>query len=286
MVGAIAVRLLLRPPEAQARLPSANRGTLDDKKRSTSAADRVERLREENATLRAAVQARDDFISVAAHELRNPMTPLVGQIELLRRNARIAGEAVPAQIMAGIERLDVIVSRYIKRTTILLDISRLTTGKFRLVVAPVDVSTVVSDVVDDFSAFANASGVVLSAAIEPRAVGLFDRTAVEEIVENLTSNAIKYGLGQPVHVGLTCQQNEICLQVEDHGPGISSDDQARIFDQFERLVTARSARGFGLGLWVVGQLVVAMGGTITVDSKPGAGSTFIVRLPLRTTAES
>jgi two-component system OmpR family sensor kinase len=256
------------------------------KKSSPSAPDSVERLREENATLRAAVKARDDFISVAAHELRNPMTPLVGHIELLRRHARNAGAAVPAQIVAGIERLDVIVHRYIKRTTVLLDISRLTTGRFQLVVAPIDVSTVVSDIVDDFSTFANASGVVLSSAIEPLAIGLFDRTAVEEIVENLTSNAIKYGRGRPVRVELARHENEICLQVQDHGLGISPEDQARIFDQFERLVTGRSASGFGLGLWVVGQLVVAMGGTITVDSKPDEGSTFIVRLPLHTTTES
>jgi hypothetical protein len=102
------------------------------KKSSPGAPDSVERLREENATLGAAVQARDDFISVAAHELRNPMTPLVGHIELLRRHARTAGDVVPAQIVAGIERLDVIVHCYIKRTTALLDISRLTKGSFDL----------------------------------------------------------------------------------------------------------------------------------------------------------
>jgi signal transduction histidine kinase len=82
------------------------------------------------------------------------------------------------------------------------------------------------------------------------------------------------------------QENEIYLQVEDHGLGISPEDQARIFDQFERLVTGRSTSGFGLGLWVVGQLVVPMGGTITVESEPGEGSTLTVLLPLHTTTGS
>jgi two-component system OmpR family sensor kinase len=246
----------------------------------------MERLLQENADLRLAVQARDDFISIAAHELRNPMTPLAGQIQLLRRSAELAGDVVPARIVQGIERLDLIVRRYIRRTTVLLDISRLTTGKFHLHIAMVDVAAVVNDVAADFIIFANTAGSVLSVATGTNIVGLFDQTAVEEIVENLVSNAVKYGSGKPIHVALTRQDGEVCLQVQDHGLGISSRDQARVFERFERLVTDQPTSGFGLGLWVVGQLVAAMGGAITIDSQPGTGSTFTVRLPLHTAGGS
>jgi signal transduction histidine kinase len=256
-------------------------GVKEEKQAASDMPASIEGLREEIATLRAAVRARDDFISIAAHELRNPMTPLVGQISLLRKNARAVGTAVPEHITRGIERLDLIVRRYIRRTTTLLDISRLTSGKFQLSLAMVDVSTVVSEVAADFELHAATAGSAISLFIEKDIVGLLDRTAVEEIAENLISNAIKYGSGKPIDVTLQRDDGHLCLQVKDRGVGISAKDQARIFERFERLMTGRATVGFGLGLWVVGQLTESMGGTIVVESNPGNGSTFTVRLPLQ-----
>jgi two-component system OmpR family sensor kinase len=243
----------------------------------------LDQLREENAALRAAVKARDDFISIAAHELRNPMTPLIGQIGLLRKSVGNARDTVPPAIARGIERLDVIVRRYMRRTTALLDIARLTSGNFRLQVAMVDASAAVAEVVADFTSFAKTAGSQLSVSSKPNIVGLFDRTALEEVAENLVSNAIKYGRGQPIHVQLSSDDSELCLRVEDHGLGISAENKDRIFVQFERLMTGGSSTGFGLGLWVVGQLVEAMGGRIEIDGRPGQGSTFTVWLPLHKT---
>jgi two-component system OmpR family sensor kinase len=243
-------------------------------------------LREENAALRMEVKARDDFISIAAHELRNPMTPMVGQIGLLRKSANKAGNAVPPDIARGIERLDMIVRRYMRRTTALLDIARLTSGNFRLHLAVVDASAVVAEVVADFASFAATAGSDLSVASEPGITGLFDRTALEEIVENLISNAIKYGRGQPIHVQLSASERELQLCVNDNGLGISAENKDRIFQRFERLITGHSSTGFGLGLWVVGQLVEAMSGKIEIDGRPGQGSTFTVRLPLQKTTEN
>jgi signal transduction histidine kinase len=142
---------------------------------------------------------------------------------------------------------------------------------------------VVSDVVADFAFHAEVAGSTLRISTEKDVIGLLDRTAIEEVVENLISNAIKYGDGKPIDVTLARDAGEMRFEVKDHGLGISANDQARIFEQFERLVTGRPTSGFGLGLWVVGQLTEAMGGTITVESHPGQGSTFIVRLPLQTT---
>ncbi len=245
-----------------------------------TASDIIARLRKENDDLRAAVQARDDFISVAAHELLNAMTPLVGQISLLRKSTLKSGKAVPLGVGRGIERLDLIVRRYITRTTALLDIARLTSGTFRLNLAMIDASAAIAEVVADFTLFAEAAGSVLSVTSEPGIRGLFDRTALEEVAENLISNAVKYGGGKPIHVTLSAADSELCLQVKDHGFGISAADKQRIFQKFERLVDGRPSAGFGFGLWVVGQLVGAMGGRIEVESQPNQGSAFIVRLPL------
>lgn len=256
-----------------------------DETPDTGSPDSLARLRDENATLRAAVHARDNFISVAAHELRNPMTPLLGQISLLRKNARGLDGALPPNIAQGIERLDLIVRRYVRRTTTLLDVSRLTSGNFHLELAPINVTTVVSEIAADFVAYAAMAGSTLLVTINENIIGIFDQIALEEIAENLMSNAIKYGSGHPILVTLNSSAGELCFQVTDHGLGISMRDQARIFDQFERVVADPTTTGFGLGLWVVGQLVVAMRGRIDIESQPGMGSTFSVRLPLHTIME-
>ena len=109
---------------------------------------------------------------------------------------------MPEHIVHGIERLDVIVRRYIRRTTTLLDISRLTAGEFQLNPATVNISSVISDIVADFAVHAAAAGSVLSISIEDDIIGFLDRTAIEEIAENLISNAIKYGRGKPIDVTL------------------------------------------------------------------------------------
>jgi signal transduction histidine kinase len=100
------------------------------------------------------------------------------------------------------------------------------------------------------------------------------------------SNAIKYGPGKAIEVRLTCRRHAAELQVRDHGIGIPPEDQSRIFERFERAVSPRHFGGLGLGLWVVKQLVTAMGGEITVSSQPGHGSEFTVVLPKAPTAGS
>lgn len=249
------------------------------------APERIDRLLRENAELRAAVQARDHFISVAAHELRNPVTPLLVQIESLRRMAPLGADGVPARLAEGLARLEMIAARYVRRMNTLLDISRLSSGQLRLTPAPIDIAAAVGETAAELEPFARAAGCALSMSIEADLPGFHDRTAIEEIVENLLSNAIKYGSGRPVSLSLAREAETVRLCVRDHGIGISPDDQARIFARFERVAAASHVGGFGLGLWVVGQLTQAMGGGISVESRPGEGSAFTVRLPLRMAAE-
>ena len=115
-------------------------------------------------------------------------------------------------------------------------------------------------------------------------IGEWDRFLLDQVVTNLLGNAIKYGAGAPVHVTLTSTQDAARLSVRDRGIGIAPEDQARIFERFERAVSDRHYGGLGLGLWIARQVVEAHGGTIRFESTPGKRTTFIVELPLRRSA--
>src|SRR4051812_19944222 len=239
----------------------------------------LEELQQRNAELTAAVAARDTFISLAAHELRNPMTPMIGQIDLLLRGLR-AGRYSPEQIEQRLERVQLVISRYLKRAATLLDVSRITTGKLILAPSPFDLSDLVRETVEAFAAAARHAGAQIDIDAPASLPGTWDRLAMEQIIDNLVSNAIKYGAHRPVVICAEDHGDNVCIRVRDHGPGIPADARSRIFGRFERAVGPEERRsGFGVGLWVVGQLVNAMGGTIRVDDAQGGGSVFIVNLP-------
>jgi signal transduction histidine kinase len=230
--------------------------------------------------LAEAVAARDTFIAVAAHELRNPMTPILGQIDLLLSAVK-TDRCPPEQIGQRLERIQQTVRQYMKRAVVLLDVSRITTGKFRLEPSVCDLAVLLREVVDEFTEAAQHSGVTIKLAAPENLPGIWDRLAVEQIVDNLVSNAIKYGGRTPVEVGLFTIDRQVQIHVRDHGKGIPAQDRKRVFERFERAVGQNEYRsGFGVGLWVVGQLVEAMNGTITIDEAAGGGALFVVTLPV------
>ena len=106
---------------------------------------------------------------------------------------------------------------------------------------------------------------------EPHVTGRWDRERIEQAVENLVENAVKYGQGKPVEIDVRTEDGEVVLQVTDHGVGIDEDHQKRIFERFERAVSTRDFGGLGLGLWIARRVVEASGGRIAVRSEPGLG---------------
>ena len=235
------------------------------------------------AQLAQAVRARDAFIAISAHELRNPMTPMLGYVEHILSVARRSESECPDAIIVALERLTDLISEYVKRATTILDISRITAGKLRAELSVVDLSATMRRAVQRHRGDSELSGCRLEASIEGEVSGLLDELAVEQIADNLLSNAVKYGAGEPIEVSLVRNGTDARLMVRDHGIGISEQDQSRIFGAFERAVTRREQDGFGVGLWYVRQLVDAMHGEIRVTSRPAQGSTFTVILPLSTT---
>jgi signal transduction histidine kinase len=246
--------------------------------RASEHAATIAALQDEVARLRIAVQARNDFISIAAHELRNPMTPLLLIVQAMRRMADRDPET-PVQLAAGLVRLDRIVLHYIERCSALLDISRLSADTFRAEYAEFDLAAVVRATVEDMTPIAEQAGSVVTVVAPDALHGEWDELALRHVVENLLSNAIKYGAGKPIALRLSSEHGTTLLEVCDHGLGISPADQAHISVPFESAVTRRREAGFGLGLWVIGRLVAALNGTIQVASSSGRGSTFSVRLP-------
>lgn len=237
----------------------------------------------------AAVAARDDFLAVAAHELRTPLTSLLLHIEAIRRGV-VAGPGSfdPALSHHPPERRRMeAVARQAHRLSALidgmLDVSRLAGGRLELELADTDLALLVREIVQGFAADAAATGSPIEVRFQGPTFGYWDAGRLEQVFTNLIGNALKYGAGAPIEVEGRGDDETAWVSVRDRGIGISAADQERIFRRFERAVapndTQRHYRGLGLGLWISTELVKAFGGRISVQSSPGAGSTFTVELP-------
>lgn len=237
-------------------------------------------LRQQVAELRLAVRARDDFIVIAAHELRDPMTPIMGVADLALAAAHAAEGACPPRITTLLERMQLLAQDFVQRSTRLLDVSRIEAGNLRLEPAATDLSALVLSVARRHDVVAARASSPLGLDVGEGVAGVLDRLAVEQVAENLISNALKFGRGMPVTVRLRSDGRSAWLDVQDQGIGLSPEQQASLFVRFEQVVAQHQGSGFGVGLWLAGRLVTAMGGQISVSSRLGEGATFTVRLPL------
>jgi two-component system OmpR family sensor kinase len=249
----------------------------------------IAELAAENAQLAEAVAARDAFLAIAAHELRNPMTPIMGRVSMLRRmigNGRIH----PEKIEQSLDQIEWLITMFVKRATTLLDVSRITSDNLRLAKIEVNVRELIQAVADYFQPLAQHACSELKLDLPMADLSIMgDRLALEQVLDNLVSNAIKYTGGTPIVMRAAADTGKgtVRICVSDGGPGISPENQARIFERFERAVNPGDhTGGFGVGLWIVKRLCEAMDGSIDVTSTPGAGSTFCVTFPLAPTGNS
>lgn len=242
-------------------------------------------LREQAARHEAeqAVRIRDDFLSIASHELKTPITALHAALQTLERATRqgISGELAPERVQRLLEIIDLQDKRLIKLVNDLLDVSRISAGRLQLELEEVDLTAVVDDVVERFREEIVLSGCPLQIQAEGPVVGLWDRSRIEQVVTNLLTNALKYGAGQAVTIALSADATAARLVVTDQGIGIAAEHLERIFGRFERVASPNHYGGVGLGLYIVHEIVAALGGTVGVVSAPGQGATFTVALPLR-----
>jgi two-component system, OmpR family, sensor kinase len=230
------------------------------------------------------VSARDRFIAVAAHELRNSMTAMYLRVQRLAGIAQSTDGHDHQRVLRELTRLDHLMESYVKRATMLLDVSRIAAGK-GVVLHPVevDLSALLRETIEELRPAASHARSPLNCRVADGIRGQWDRLAIGQIAENILSNAIKFGAGKPIEISLAANAEAASFRVKDHGIGISRLDQMRIFERFERAQGAQRHGGFGVGLWLVRELVDAMGGHIDIVSAPGAGSIFTVILPLAPT---
>ncbi len=241
-------------------------------------------LKETNQQLDAALEARDNFIAVAAHQLRSPLGTLKLQAEMMRRSigSELADQSItPSTIERLLERVDDTDRQvdYIDRIVDqLLHASKFVDGAHKITPEPCDLHLISEEVARRFSHLLQRQNCSLTIRSPGSLTGEWDRDCLDHVVANLLSNAIKYGANSPITLTLQRHQQSALLSVQDQGPGIDPDDQQRIFQRFER--ANRRQKGLGLGLWIVRQYVEAHQGNIEIDSTPGEGSTFRVQLPL------
>lgn len=227
-----------------------------------------------------AVRLREDFLSVASHELHTPLTPLRLHLQTLQRALAASADGLAAGLMPKVDKALRQVKRLSQLVDDLLDVSRLTSGRLRLQLEDVDLLELTRDLIERFAEQARTAGCPLHVTTESAPIGYWDRMRLEQVLTNLVTNALKYGVGQPVELHVAAAGGRAYWSIRDHGIGIAAQDLDRIFGRFERAVSTRQYGGLGLGLYISREIVRALGGDIQVESQPGDGALFTVELPL------
>ncbi len=227
-----------------------------------------------------ALRARDEFLSIASHELRTPVTSLRLSVQNLESMAEEGSLATaPRQVVIRGLQTSVRQSQHLSRLIDeLLDISRIRAGRFDLKPHDVDLAQVARTTAQRLERELQIAGCPLTLDLQP-APGRWDAARLDQVVTNLLTNAMKFGAGQPLELRVRADADTATLALTDHGIGIAPEAQTRIFDRFERGVSARHYGGLGLGLFIARQIVEAHRGQLTVTSRVGHGATFTLVLP-------
>ena len=241
----------------------------------------AERLAASEAALQRANQAKDEFLATLSHELRTPMTSIMGWAQML------ADQSLdPETTRTGIEAISKSARVQAQLIDDLLDVSRITAGKMRIEHEPVDVGRVVAAAIETVRPAAEAKGVTLTSDIAERVSVNGDAHRLQQVVWNLLTNGVKFTPeGGKVEVTARADGREALIEVRDTGQGIEPDFMPHLFERFRQADSSstRSHMGLGLGLAIVHHLVELHGGTIAAESRgKGKGATFRVRLPLLT----
>ncbi len=252
--------------------------------RTAALAASTAREREARLTAEAATQARDEFLSVAAHELKTPVTGLRATAQIIARRLQKWDVEVPPWLGDGLRVIDQQAERLTRLMAQLLDVSRLDQDKLAPDRRETDLAAVAERLVAAFSARTNKHALVLAA--DPGTVAEVDPVAIEQVVSNLLDNAIKYSPdGGQIDVEVKRDDDEYArVAVRDRGLGIPPEKRKAIFERFYQAHAEDHRSGLGLGLYISQQIVALHGGEIVAEFPPDGGTRFVVTLPLQANA--
>jgi two-component system, OmpR family, sensor kinase len=243
-----------------------------------SAQTRAENEHKLAGEIQQALAARDEFISIASHELKTPITSLKLQVDLAKRVAQQdPNRAFQLITKSGSRQVD----RLLDLVNELLDVTRIQTGKMNFSFELVDLAELTRELVERYQDSLSQGGYELTLHAPGPVVAEMDRFRIEQVVTNLLGNAIKYGEQKPIHLSVEKTESCAVISVSDQGVGIPEEKQELIFQRFERVEHSGNVGGLGLGLYISKKIVDMHHGRIEVRSRPDAGSTFRVEIPLR-----
>lgn len=243
------------------------------------------KLQEETQRAQEAVKARDEFLSIASHELKTPLTSMLLHIQSILhsvRNVSLAQFSVD-HLMKMLESAEVQSKRASKMVNDLLNVSLITTGRMDLEKEQVNLSEMVTQMLVHFEERIKRDNYKLTTNIQEDVTGTWDRIRIEQVITNLIGNALKYGNHKPIYILVRKLGNTAEFMIQDRGIGIPEEVQKRIFDRFDRGVNNgnNAIKGLGIGLYITSQIVKAHQGKIVVRSKEAKGTTFTISLPAK-----
>jgi two-component system, OmpR family, sensor kinase len=239
--------------------------------------DEIAQLKTELSEARSDIQGYRNLLIAAAHEMRTPLNAIGLHLEMLARMSSGANDSAQKK---HIERAMRVLAGHVRRTSMLLNAARISGGVFVLNTEPVALAELVTSVAELYAAKADFNHARMEVHVEPGIVGQWDREAVETILANLISNALKYGEGASFDItGKADDAGNAIISVADSGPGIPENQSSGIFEKFKRAVPNRKVVGYGLGLWIAEQFARLHGGSIKLEPTI-TGSTFVVTLPM------
>jgi signal transduction histidine kinase len=229
------------------------------------------------------IRARDEFLSIASHELKTPLTSMLLQLQTALHNIQnvsLANFSVE-HLLKMLESVQRQTNRLSKMINDLLNVSLMTTRKLELEPEKFDLSALTKEVVESFSEKIIREGYDISIHADTPVVGVWDKVRIEQALTNLLSNAIKYGDAKPIVITVKEINNFALVAVADHGIGIPGKEKDKIFELFQRGGASEKYKGLGVGLYITDQIVEAHKGKIHVKSREHHGTTFTMELPIK-----
>lgn len=238
------------------------------------------KLRVTEANLLHALSVRDEFVAIASHELKTPLTSLKLQTQLLQRGLE-KNSYSQEKVLSNIEKNASHIDRLTRLVDDMLDISRIRTGKLTIKKESCELSSMLQDILLRLSdQFDSCAGGHPEVEHLEEVYGEWDPLRIEQVMTNLITNAIRYGQGKKIFVSVQNMNDFVRFSVRDQGLGIAKSDQQKIFKRYERGMLQREISGLGIGLFITQQIVHAHKGEIWLESTIGQGTTFYVDLPL------